>query len=343
MKYIAIVVLILFVIISTPYVAYSSSDVEDDLDEIAYIDLQVSAVTTEMYKFIGWLPDEKEWMKEAAPKAVRDLEQLKSHLQIIDLPRNLSQLKKLDIKIIDTLKAIYTDIDKKEDKEIEDAFALLDKQYSKYQERLRKAFKKYKQTPKLPPKFEPIDEEIKLTNNEKDREAYLKAVKFIDEGELIQGYEELKALDLKYEGTPFGNCIRLRMTRCWLTFDEDICGGIEDPFKESFKVFSKIMNRSGYSPILYETFDRWRTTYQGCWGGMSNTSNIYNKKYNEKRWQIVQTIKKYLKKNPDDVWAKAQISLLMAIPNITRGGSLGNTNINYWGNLYPDILSKEGK
>jgi len=80
---------------------------------------------------------------------------------------------------------------------------------------------------------------------------------------------------------------------------------------------------------------------QVFWGGMSNMSDIPNLEYNLKRWQAIQTIKQHVKDNPDDVWAKAQVNLLLGLPNIGRGGPFGNYNLNHWGMLYhnQDIAS----
>ena len=70
-------------------------------------------------------------------------------------------------------------------------------------------------------------------------------------------------------------------------------------------------------------------------------SLIPNDEYNAKRWELVQIIKEYLKKNPNDVWAKAQVNLLLALPNIGRGGLMGNDNLFYYASLYSDILERE--
>jgi len=43
-----------------------TSDLESYLDSISYYDLQVGAVTTDMYLYLRWLPDEKEAMKKAS-------------------------------------------------------------------------------------------------------------------------------------------------------------------------------------------------------------------------------------------------------------------------------------
>jgi len=67
---------------------------------------------------------------------------------------------------------------------------------------------------------------------------------------------------------------------------------------------------------------------------MSNMSEIPNKEYNIKKWQLVQMIKEYINNYPDDLWAREQVDLLLSLPNITRGGSFGNNNLANWGSLY---------
>ena len=67
---------------------------------------------------------------------------------------------------------------------------------------------------------------------------------------------------------------------------------------------------------------------------MSNMSEIPNDEYDRKRWSIVEIIEQYLEKHPDDAWAKTQISLLMELPIIERGGLMGNSEINDAADLF---------
>ena len=72
---------------------------------------------------------------------------------------------------------------------------------------------------------------------------------------------------------------------------------------------------------------------------MSNMSSIPNQEYNIKRWRVIETIHDYLDRNPKDAWANRQVKSLLAIPNITRGGDMGNDNLLHWANLYkPDLF-----
>jgi len=92
--------------------------------------------------------------------------------------------------------------------------------------------------------------------------------------------------------------------------------------------------------VLFEVFYKWRTQTQSFWHGMSNMSEIPNWQYNLKRWQVIKTIKRYLKTHPDDAWANAQLGLLLSLPNIYRDGPFGNDNLSHWGKLYTNIESK---
>jgi len=92
-----------------------------------------------------------------------------------------------------------------------------------------------------------------------------------------------------------------------------------------------------YSPVLFDAFLRWRTLTQGLEYGMSNFSKIPNWEYNKKRKRLIEIIKTYTKEHPDDIWARKQIKLLLFLPNISRGGLMGNSNLIFWGKLYLDM------
>ncbi len=113
--------------------------------------------------------------------------------------------------------------------------------------------------------------------------------------------------------------------------------------EDGLDVLTQIVNKNAYSPVLYEAFYKWRTTEQYYNHGMSNMSHIPNKEYNEKRWEIIQVIKKHLESVPDDLWAQEQVDLLLSLPNIRRGGPMGNDNLTHWGSLYVDLSKFEDK
>jgi len=192
----------------------------------------------------------------------------------------------------------------------------------------------------LPEGFDHGKEEIKFAQNQPDRQVYLKAVELIQSKNLVQAYEDLVGLKEKYKDTDFENCIKLRMSDCLLMIDTNGQNGSADDDEKGIGLLSNILDGQEYSPVLFDAFYKWRTQTQSFYYGMSNMSEIPNWQYNLKRWQAVQTIRQYLKNNPDDAWANAQVGLLLNLPNIGRGGPFGNDNLSHWGKLYTNIKSE---
>lgn len=331
---------ILILLLITP-ITFAQEDLPSQMDKMAFIQLQISAVTTEIYKYLGWFPDEKEWIKEASEKAIVDLDEIKRQVTELKLPKQLTKLKKANLKVIDKLKEIYVGIEKKGTEDIEKGFVALEEPNSQYSEKLKDALKKYRPMQKMPKDFKPVNEEAIFISNEKDKGAYLKAVELLEsrkEGVGEEAYELLKPLKNKYKDTAAEDCIMLKISDCLLMEDSvGAPGEYGNPGEAGLSMLSGILDKKRYSPVLYETFYKWRTIEQMYNHGMSNMSEIPNKEYNEKRWEIIQTIKQHLKDSPDDSWAKEQVELLLSLHNITRGGSYGNWNLTDWGELYLDL------
>jgi len=70
-------------------------------------------------------------------------------------------------------------------------------------------------------------------------------------------------------------------------------------------ILEGIVNGNDYSPVLFDAFLRWRTLTQSLEYGMSNFSKIPK--------------------------------LLLFLPNISRGGLMGNYNLSFWASLYLDM------
>ena len=321
-----------------------ASDLGNYLDELVFTELQIAAVTTHMYMYLGWLPDKKEWMKETSEKAISDLNEIRRRITELKLPEQLSELKESNLEIIDKLKAIYIGVEEKEAEDIKQGFISCGELNSQYSEKLRDALKKYRHMQELPEDFEPVNEEIKLIQNQEDKDIYLNAIKLIRNKEYRQAYQDLIRLSEKYQDTVFLGPIKLRVSDCLLMADSDIkFDEGTKAMEDGLRLLSDIINKGEYSPILYEAFYKWRTTDQYFNHGMSNTSDIPNKEYNKRRWELIQIIKKYLKGNPADLWAQEQIDLLLSLPNITRGGTMGNNNLVHWGSLYVDLSKFQEK
>ena len=342
MKYngLKMIVGILLLLLAFPLVVNIASALEtgDYLDELIFMELQISAVTTDMYMYLGWFPDKKEWIKEASARAINDLTEIRTRISGLNLPTELVELKDMNFKMIDKLNEIYTGIESKKDESIKQEFVSFRELHSQYLKIFKDALNKYRYIQELPQDFDPINEELKLIQEQKDKDAYLGAIRLMNEKEYREAYEELIRLQEKYKDTAFADCIMLRISDCMLKSDADLDSNNKlGMYEQGIEILSSTIDRNRYSPLLYEAFYKWRTMQQSFYHGMSNTSEIPNKEYNHKRWQVVQLIKKQLKHNPDDIWAKKQVDLLLSLPNIARGGPMGNLNLNHWGTLYVDL------
>lgn len=112
-----LIAIIVIMVISFANITFAS-EIEDYLDELRYIDLQLAAVTTDMYLYLGWPPEEKDMMKDASQKAITDLNEIKNHLTGLSLPNELVNLKHMNLQLIGKLQEIYNEIEKKELEEI---------------------------------------------------------------------------------------------------------------------------------------------------------------------------------------------------------------------------------
>ncbi|MGD9014841.1 MAG: hypothetical protein PVI33_02305 [Candidatus Omnitrophota bacterium] len=341
MRYNIILPILILFLLTTPVLA--QEDLPSQLEKLAFLELQIGAVTTEMYMYLGWFPDNKEGIKQASGEAIVDLDEIRQQVAELKLPKQLSGLKEANLNVIDKLKEIYTGVENKESEEIKQGFVSLGGLHSQYSEKLKSALMQYRPMQELPEDFHPVDEEVKLTQNEEDRIGYLNLIDKIKKKKYRQAYQDLNSLAERYKDSAFQDCIMMRASDCLLMANRDLSEDKMGEYEEGIEILEKIMDKNSYSPVLYEVFYKWRTTNQYYNHGMSNMSQIPNKEYNERRWQIIQVIKQYLKANPEDLWAKEQVELLLSLPNITRGGLIGNSNFAHWGALYVDLSKFEEK
>jgi len=313
---------------------------EEALDNLVYLELQISAITTDMYLY-GWMLGEKEKMRNASIHACANLKEMKDQLKELKIPKELKKLRETNLRIIDMLRNIYTGIERKKPEDISKGFKIFNRWYGQYANALEQAWEKHGRKADLPPDFDPAGEESKLIDSPEDRHLYLKTKKLMQKRKFKQAYEKLSSLSGKYSGKAAGDCILLRQSDCLLMSDSNISKEESAATKEGLSLLSQIMDRNEYSPVLYESFYKWRTITQEYYHGMAQLAEIPNQIYNEKRWQVIQTIKKHLTKEPEDLWAKAQINLLLDLPNISRKGEHGNDNLIHWGILYTDIPEKD--
>ena len=84
---------------------------EDGYYEMRYADLQVMAVTTDMFLPLGWYPEDKEAIQSDSFQAVKDLEDIVSYIESLDLPEELQGVSIEYTQFIRSLQDIYTGIE----------------------------------------------------------------------------------------------------------------------------------------------------------------------------------------------------------------------------------------
>lgn len=314
-----------------------ANDLESYLDSMSYYNLQVGAVTTDMYLYFGWLPDEKEAMKKASNEAILRLEYIKEQIGTLDTPTVGKDMEGVYLRALDRLQDIYSGVELKDIEEIEKEFGEFNELFSQYSRVHSKLYedqsrKEEQETDTLapPPQFK----------SEQDQENYDDALELMKEKEYGRAYDILQELNKTYSGdSPTESFILLHISDCIIRAsggDREI-PDVENPEEKGKDMVEGIVNGDDYSPVLFDAFLRWRTLTQSLEYGTSNLSKIPNWEYNKKRKRLIEVMKTYAEKHPDDLWARKQIKLLVSLPNISRGGPTGNDNLDFWRSLYLDM------
>lgn len=318
------------------HLVYGEPEINDFIDKITYIEMQISAIATNMYGILRWSSQDIDSIKDASKKSIKRLDDIRNYLVDDKAPTELTELKEDELFIVDKLKGLYYGIENKKPEEVDPEVIKIGGYHARFTKKLMKVFADYRQMENLSEDFNPLDEEIKLIQDENDRLAYRRCTNLIKNKQYKVAYNSLDTLRNKYEDSVFADCVVLKMSDCLLMTDSDLRDVTDDIADvRGLRLLSNILEKNRYSPVLYDTFYKWRTITQYSYG-MSNKAEIPNYIYNEKRWDITQIIKKYLRDNPDDKWARFQIDLLLTLPNIRRSGDFGNDNITHWGLLYLD-------
>jgi hypothetical protein len=335
-KYFAlIIVLCLFAL-----PAYAQLTPEDSLYELVFVEMQIDAVRTDISVNLGWNFENKEAMEKASLKAIEDLRGLKNYLATMDLSGEFAGHKDLEMDIIDTLIQAYDDIDKKDPEEANVLFEKADKLLEAFRQSSIETAGKFIISPSLPDTFNNAEEEIKSINDEKDRQIYINAYNMIESKtvKLKDIYDALLGLKERYKGQVVEDCIDLRISDCLLITGSD--AESENEGVGGRELLDGIIARKRYSPVLFETFVKWRTIQQEYDHGMSNWSTIPNQEYNKVRMELIQIIKDYLKTYPENQWARYQMLFLLNLDNIVRGYPMGNSNFLYMAQWYMNLSDK---
>jgi hypothetical protein len=332
MKKIITLLIIVFCLSATCY----ASDLMDAYNEFRYVDSQVIAVTVHMYGALGWYPNDKDVIRATSFEAIKDLEEIKDYLRLLDVPEEFKAIKIEYLQFIHSLQNIYDGIEVGREGTSQEAFENLWEVRNVTGYKIVQIMKDVlKDEPDLPDDFNHVDEETKLIRNMEDKKLYLEAFELIQDKKGQEAYEILDNLRPKYQGQPFELCIMLRQTDCFYKLGSNMKGK-DSTGEEYIETLMSIVDSNTYSPILYESFHKWRTQYQIYNHGLSNYSDIPNKYYNQKRYRLAQVISEHIKHHPDDLWAKAQLNYLVGLHNILRGGEMGNYVLLDIANLYMD-------
>ena len=315
-----------------------ANDLQSYLDSMSYSNHQVYAVVTDMNLYFGWLSDEKEQMKKASDEAILHLKYIKGKVESLDTPKVCKDMEEFYLRALDKLQNIYAGSESKDIEKIEKEFGEFNELFSQYRRVYDKLYQDQskkeesgKEVVRPPPQFK----------SKQDKENYNYALELMQEKKYEKAYDILQELDRKYPAhNPTKNSILLTISDCLLKAlygnNEEISslGNAEEKGQD---ILEGIVNGNDYSPVLFDAFLRWRTLTQSLEYGMSNFSKIPNWEYNKKRKRLIEIMKAYATEHPDDMWAREQIKLLLSLPNISRGGLMGNDNLNFWGSLYLDM------
>ncbi|MCX7661411.1 MAG: hypothetical protein N2Z79_01845, partial [Candidatus Omnitrophica bacterium] len=286
-KSLILILLVLFGLINFYPKSYAS-EIKDILDEFLLVDLELSSIMIEMYKYIGWFWDEKRWLKDASQEAIKELKMLQAKVAKLEVPQELVSFKDKTHQLILNLNNLYLKIEKKSKDSFRKEYENFNQFYSQYLEELKSLRQKYQLEPASFNDFGSSEEELKLIENSQDRQTYLKAIQLIKEKKFSSAYEILVSLKEKYKGSLFEDCLNLRISDCYLHPKTDLIKPEEfEKYEEILNFLEKILDKDRYLPILYETFYKWRTNSQSLFGGMSNMSEIPNKYYNQKRYKAI--------------------------------------------------------
>ncbi|MBN1493409.1 MAG: hypothetical protein JW938_04615 [Candidatus Omnitrophica bacterium] len=306
-----------------------------------YSHTQLRAGMNDMFLVLGWFPEETDMLKDMSTRVIKDLDEVSSFLLAHTYSKDFKPFQDYMLEMVAMVKDIYTDIDSKDPEDYNRAFDA----FSVYANDAAEQFNEYLMNETelgMPEEGEIIDSltvyESSFAHTADDAQQYQDAIRLMDDEKFDEAFKIVEEMYTQYQDGPFHDALAVAITDCLERIDSEviIAEGMEDT-EFSLYVLSEIVEKKEYSPLFYKAFYRWRTIEQYFNHGMSNMSEIPNKMYNEKRWEIMKVIHGHLIDHPHDTWAWDQRNLLMILPIIERGGPCGNTALLHWGQLYTDI------
>lgn len=310
--------------------------IEDGIYNLLYIRQQIQAVDNDMILYFGWMPEEKQGMKDTAQQSIQELSRLRAKLMSVGMPPELTSVKNELMDVLEKQKNIYRGVETKTDEQIRASYVDFQKIIDSQIEHVGQKLDDYLTAQRMPDNFSVIQEELKLFADLKDQALFKQATDLLESKQIKPSYEILTKLEEKYKNTPMEGSILMKLSDCILNFDSDLPDEVASQ-EIGLNLLNQILDKRVYYPILYDAFHRWRTTEQSYNYGMSNYSEIPNLEYNDKRMDIVKVIQQHLISHPDDNWAKIQIIALLTLENIVRGEQYGNSNLRHTAVLYMNL------
>ncbi|MFH2137623.1 MAG: hypothetical protein ABII88_03855 [Candidatus Omnitrophota bacterium] len=318
-----------------------AAETEDILDKLTYLHQQILATDTNMQQFTMGINSDKALLAASKQAALSELKKIQSQIEKIVSTKELSELSNLNLKVIQSLTNIYALTEENNLGKIAQALDEHNKIYTNYSKVYQDAVKKYKPIITFPDGFDPLIEVMKLAHNKDDAENFQKAVDLLQKKQYKSAFDLLETLKKSYQKEPFEKCVSLKISDTLLAFDSDVKQDKDAGSKEGIMMLSKITDSKKYLPVLFEAFYKWRTATQYFEYNLENINDIPNLQYNEKRWELVNIIKDYLSKNPNDIWGQVQLNLLLTLPNINYSAQFGNDNLMHWTRIYTDLPRQE--
>ena len=320
-------ILVIFLLIGGHAFAADLAGIQKSIYEIKYTGLRFWAVENDMRLPIYWNENQSEW-EQPALEAVREISQIQQDLIGLAIEPELENLRIKSISLIDILKRVYEGIEKKPQEQVDKALEIFWEEADQYNDLFIKNIKDYID-PGKSKEFDVTKEILHLFKNDEDRTQYKNALALIEENRFKQANDILQELLRRYQGQVLEGSIISRIIDCYSYMIHDSDG--EGP-GYGVELIVKVFQKKEYDLALYDLFEKWRSVEQRLNHGMSNTSEMPNKEYDQERWNIAQVILKHLEHYPNDQWANIQLMLLMDLPIIERGNPnspMGNTNLLY--------------
>ena len=290
--------------------------VNRDIINKVFCELQMSAVTIDMFLYIGWLRNEKEPMKKAARLAIKRLGEIEKALMENRTTIKEDETDSLLSQTAECFKNLYGDIQEKEIPFIESGAEMCQEKHLAYQKAVAAVLPLLKVQEEFLP--QPVFEDSK------QKEVYTKAAALIRQDRPAEAISLLEGIKERMNAHSAAHDYVLMLINNAAGRAEPMEG-----FEEKLIGYPKTIMKKDYSPLFLDAFIAWRTHVQSFDYGVSNLSEIPNWNYNLQRKRLLDKIGIYLKKHPVDRWAMRQLSELLLLPNIERGGTSGNSNLNH--------------